>query len=237
MSREFFCAYHSYLETMEALTDAEKGRLFTACLIYSKTGEVPQLSGNERFVFPAFKGQIDRDTSKFEAKCQKNRESAGKRWNANANEHISSDTKYAKEKEKEKEKEKSVLSPLPPQGNDRTDIDELESEVKDQIEYEVLLQDYGQAELDEIVCIITDVLCARRPIRIGGTEYPYEIVRKRLLSLTAEHITHVLENRGNSNKPIRNVKSYLLAMLYNAPAELANHSAVLFNYHQRSGMV
>ena len=53
MAREFFCAYHSMLEDMEALSDAEKGRLFTACLIYSKTGEAPILVGNERFVFPA----------------------------------------------------------------------------------------------------------------------------------------------------------------------------------------
>ena len=49
MAREYFLAYHSYLESMELLSDAEKGRLFTACLIYSKTGEAPQLGGNERF--------------------------------------------------------------------------------------------------------------------------------------------------------------------------------------------
>jgi hypothetical protein len=51
------------LEDMEALSDAEKGRLFTACLIYSKTGEAPILVGNERFVFPAFMSRIDKDRS------------------------------------------------------------------------------------------------------------------------------------------------------------------------------
>ena len=55
MERPYFCAYHSYLEELEQLTDSEKGRLFVACLTYSMTGEVPQLRGNERFVFPVMK--------------------------------------------------------------------------------------------------------------------------------------------------------------------------------------
>ena len=65
MDRPYFCAYHSYLEALEPLNDAEKGRLFVACLTYSMTGEVPQLSGNERFVFPSLRGQIDRDKARF----------------------------------------------------------------------------------------------------------------------------------------------------------------------------
>ena len=61
MAREFFCAYHSILEAMEPLNDAECGRLFRACLNYSMTGAPQELCGNERFVFPGLKAQIDRD--------------------------------------------------------------------------------------------------------------------------------------------------------------------------------
>lgn len=50
-----------YLDAVEPLGDAERGRLFTALMKYAKTGEAPQLSGNERFVFPMMKAQIDRD--------------------------------------------------------------------------------------------------------------------------------------------------------------------------------
>ena len=87
MAREYFPAYHSYLEIMEELTDAEKGRLFTACLLYSKTGEAPELSGNERYLFPAFRSQIDRDNAEYAKKCATNRrngELSGKRTGANA---------------------------------------------------------------------------------------------------------------------------------------------------------
>ena len=41
-----------YLEAIEPLGDAERGRLFTALLEYARTGEAPQLGGNERFLFP-----------------------------------------------------------------------------------------------------------------------------------------------------------------------------------------
>lgn len=71
MARAYFQAYHSILEAMEQLDDAERGRLFTAMLIYSATGEAPELTGNEKFVFPALRGQIDRDAEAYAEKCRK----------------------------------------------------------------------------------------------------------------------------------------------------------------------
>lgn len=78
MALESFNAYHSYLDTMEALNDAECGRLFRALLEYSATGAAPELRGNERFVFPGMRSQIDRDIEKYNAKCARNRENGEK---------------------------------------------------------------------------------------------------------------------------------------------------------------
>ena len=50
-----------YLDAIEPLGDAERGRLFTSLLEYARTGEAPQLGGNERFLFPMMRAQIDRD--------------------------------------------------------------------------------------------------------------------------------------------------------------------------------
>lgn len=123
MAVEYFCAYHSYLDALEPLTDAERGRLFTACLKYSKSGEVEHLSGNERFVFPVFRGQIDRDNAKYANKCKKQADNANKRWNkddandAKADDGMPNmpphekDANDAKTKEKEKEKEKDNITP------------------------------------------------------------------------------------------------------------------------------
>lgn len=111
MAREYFCAYHSYLEAMEPLNDAEKGRLFTACLLYSKTGEVPQLSGNERFTFYSMKVDIDRSIENYNEYCTKQTEN-GKKGGRPKKLNESQKTqrflekpKKAKEKEKENEKE------------------------------------------------------------------------------------------------------------------------------------
>lgn len=118
MAVEYFCAYHSYLDAMEPLTDAERGRLFVACLEYSKSGTTRHLSGNERFLFPMMRAQIDRDNETYKNKCKKQSDNVSKRWNKTDTNDTTvyvgiekippykKDTDDTKEKEKEKEKAK-----------------------------------------------------------------------------------------------------------------------------------
>ena len=73
MAREYIKVFNSYREAMEPLSDAEKGRLFTAMLDYSITGEVPELRGNERFIFPMFKIHIDLEAEAYQKTVEKNR--------------------------------------------------------------------------------------------------------------------------------------------------------------------
>lgn len=106
MAREYVCLYHSYLKSVEPLNDAERGRLFTACLTYSMTGAEPYLRGNERFVWPTIREQIDRDSKKYSDFCKKQQENIRKRWDTtvyDGTSGIPDDTKHTKEKEKEKE--------------------------------------------------------------------------------------------------------------------------------------
>lgn len=116
MAREYMCLYHSYLKSIEILNDAEKGRLFTACLTYSMTGEVPDLRGNERFLFPMIQQQIDRDNEKYRAKCEKQAQNASMRWHATACDGMPTDANDAKTKEKTKTKKKNPTdsNPLTP---------------------------------------------------------------------------------------------------------------------------
>ena len=80
MAGNYFCAYHEYLEYMETLSDAEKGRLFVACLQYSSLGTVPEFRGNEKFIFPVMRDRIDRDKKAYQAKCEKSKQSIKARW-------------------------------------------------------------------------------------------------------------------------------------------------------------
>lgn len=125
MAREYFCAYHSYLQSMKQLSDAEVGRLFRALLKYSKTGELDALYGNERFVADTIVAQIDRDKQKYAKKCAVNRENGVKGGLANAPERGANaperprtpPKEKEKEKEKEKKKEKNKENIISPNGD------------------------------------------------------------------------------------------------------------------------
>lgn len=67
MSLLYMKFFWDYLDALEPLGDAERGRLLTALLEYGRTGEVPQLNGNERFIFPMIRAQIDRDMAAYES--------------------------------------------------------------------------------------------------------------------------------------------------------------------------
>lgn len=130
MAREYFCAYHSYLKSVEPLNDAECGRLFRSCLEYSMTGAEPELRGNEKFVWPMIQQQIDRDREKYNAFCEKQRGNIQKRWDTTVyggKSGIPDDTKHTKTKAKEKEKEISANADLPTHTLPAADVERLES--------------------------------------------------------------------------------------------------------------
>lgn len=56
------------IESLEILSDEERGRLFLAILRYAKSGEVPDLPGNERYLWQMFKRQADRAFEKYQEK-------------------------------------------------------------------------------------------------------------------------------------------------------------------------
>lgn len=68
MARAFLKVYFDFDEKTDELSDAERARLLLAMYYYAKTGERKSLTGNERFLFPTFKGEIDRDIAAYNAK-------------------------------------------------------------------------------------------------------------------------------------------------------------------------
>lgn len=71
--------------------------------------------------------------------------------------------------------------------------------------------------------LICDVVCVpRKTVVIGGVRYPHAMVRERLLQLRYEHIAYVMDRIAEIAMPISNIRSYLLAALYNAPTSM-NH--------------
>lgn len=92
--------YESYFEPLSA---AEVGRLVLAMMKYKSSGTEPELNGNERYVWPAVKRDLDKDAEYIEGKriSGKAGGSSSKRKQSEAN---ASKSKLEKEKEKEKDK-------------------------------------------------------------------------------------------------------------------------------------
>lgn len=75
--------------------------------------------------------------------------------------------------------------------------------------------------LEEIYQTICDVVCVRRKtIRIGGEDYPYELVKARFLKLNYSHAEYVIDRITKNLGKISNIKSYIITSLYNAPTTM-----------------
>lgn len=66
------------LALLDPLTDAERGRLLTALLEYARAGNPPELEGNERFLFPVFRQQLDREQENYERLVSRQRANGAK---------------------------------------------------------------------------------------------------------------------------------------------------------------
>ena len=106
------------LDALESLGDAERGRLLTSLLEYGKTGVTEKLGGNERFLFPMFKGRVDRFFQTYDESCKKNKSNVEKRYTKPTTVYGGRGgiRKLPSEEEEEEEKEEENTSPLPPSG-------------------------------------------------------------------------------------------------------------------------
>ena len=120
---KYLKVYTDFAEAMEALSDAERGRLFMSMLQYASTGEAWTLSGAERFVWPIAKQNIDRAQAELEKRAENGRK-GGRPKKANesgekqpkAKESKKKQTKDNKDKDKDKDKENNII-PLSPNGD------------------------------------------------------------------------------------------------------------------------
>ena len=99
----------------------------------------------------------------------------------------------------------------------------LEEYFSHSLEIELLLRLYPDDEdtIYQIVDLLVDTCDSKRKlIRIAGDDKPAEVVLSRLKKLNADHIRFVLDCLAANTPPIRNMKQYLLAALFNAPTTI-----------------
>ncbi len=111
--------------------------------------------------------------------------------------------------------------------------------VRHNIEYDHHMRYDSPDEKDlfeELYTVICEVVCVKRKtIRIGGENYPYELVRERFLRLNDAHMQYVITCMRNITTKITNIKGYMVTALYNAPMTMNHYYQQEVNYDMRGG--
>ena len=109
----------------------------------------------------------------------------------------------------------------------------LAETVKQNIDYDVLLQSYpneGQLVQGIYELIVETVAYTRKKLVIASNELPAEFVKNRFMKLNFMHIQYVISSMKKNTTEIKNIKKYLLAALYNAPATIQGYYQAEVNH-------
>ena len=110
--------------------------------------------------------------------------------------------------------------------------------IRENIEYPFMLEryPYEKDRIDEIVDLMLETVCtARKTIRIAGDDYPAELVKAKFMKLDSGHFEFVMDCMKNNTTEIRNIKKYLLAVLFNAPSTIDSYYTALVAHDMASG--
>jgi len=103
--------------------------------------------------------------------------------------------------------------------------------IKDNIEYDALCMSYDPERVTEILELIHETVCSsRKTIRIGGEDFPAEVVKSRFMKLGQFHVEYVFDCINKNTTKIHNIKAYLLTTLYNAPTTMGHYYTAEVNH-------
>jgi hypothetical protein len=112
--------------------------------------------------------------------------------------------------------------------------------ILENLEYEIMLDRYKYEadRINEIVDLILENVCtAKKTLRIAGDDDPAELVKSKFLKLDSSHLEFVLDCLKKNTTDIRNIKKYLLAMLFNAPSTIGSYYTALVAHDMANGFL
>ena len=105
-----------------------------------------------------------------------------------------------------------------------SDYERYKNWFRTELEFDILLQDHPTEKetIEGILEILAETCSSKRKmIRIAGDDMPREVVKGRLMKLNFMHIQYVLDCLHENTSEVKNIKKYLLAVLYNAPVTIS----------------
>ena len=123
-------------------------------------------------------------------------------------------------------------------GMSQDEMDAYRELIRENIDYDGFVRDrpYDAPQLDEMVELMVEAVCSKKKnIRVAGNDFPQTVVKSRLLKLDSEHIRFVFDCLRENTTQVRNMKQYLLTVLYNASVTIESHYAAQVNHDLYGG--
>ncbi len=97
--------------------------------------------------------------------------------------------------------------------------------IRDNVEYETLVTDrrVNKDMLDELIELMVETCVLSGDMRIGGKVVPHSLIQSRFEKYDMYTMEYVLGSLSENKTDVKNVKQYLIAVLYNAPVTRENH--------------
>ena len=106
-----------------------------------------------------------------------------------------------------------------------------ENLIKDNIDYDIMIEKFEKAWIDEIVELMVDVVCSKEPyIRINKQEYPHEVVKSRFLKIDSSHIEYIYFALRENCSNVRNIRAFLITTIYRSFETSDNWFSAKVNY-------
>lgn len=98
--------------------------------------------------------------------------------------------------------------------------------IAENMDLEIMKQNHRFEEdlLDRIYDLILEVaLCKSATMVIASNGYPTELVRSKFLKLNSSHVEYAIECFNQNTTKVRNIKKYMLAILFNVPTTIGSY--------------
>ena len=140
-----------------------------------------------------------------------------------------------KENKELQNKDQSIYHSNESKENDGMDtIDDIQNKVKKNIEYEILVERYPKDKdrIKELYGLMVEVLNSNRiSFNIAGETIPTVLVKSRFMEINQQHIEYVIDSINQNRTKVKDIKKYLLTVLYNAPLTMDHYYTALVNHH------
>jgi hypothetical protein len=90
---------------------------------------------------------------------------------------------------------------------------------------------FDHGRIDEIVAACVDIMCSNsKTIRVNGEDKPAAVVKSQIMKLDYSHMEYILDCFHDQTSDIRNIRAYMMTMLYNAPLTINHYYQAKVNH-------